>query len=220
MSSSNINKYNAILLGLGNIGQGHGEYSYEWNNHLFSLSNVNWIDKVFLIDPYVNLKPLLSNKILIYNPQIIKKDNKKILYVDAGPAKNRINRVLKYKNLFEPEFYFIEKPNNYSTQALKKIPSNTNIKVNYYRRSLNSTKFLKTLVKRKANKIIFNFNNGIENTASHFFDLLDFLGYKIENLLDLKIRADDNYIFLSDFICMKFVNHSKPIFEIKFKCGT
>jgi len=207
-----LNKnYNAILFGLGSIGAGSGIYNKKWNNHLDSLKRASWIENIYIFDPFVDVKGFINKNIFDFLNLNIPND-KPVLFIDAGPASGRVHRVSRIYDLCNPDLCLIEKPTNSAELHNKNELFGKNIRINYFRRALETTNWLKSILKEeKIENIDVKISNGFFNAGTHLFDLLDFLGFEITDS-DISVSNNKNFIRVN-----YLENAKKDVFEVIFK---
>lgn len=208
-------KYDVLLVGLGGIGLGKGIYKQDYNNHLYSLYRSAWVQKIFVIDPNVDCNSLINEKIRSFNENDVNFENKR-LYVDSGPMKGRLDRLFYYYEIFKPTDIFLEKPVDYNAFNNIKKEIINNSKINYFRRTLSSSEFLKRFLYKKINKVSFYFNNGLFNDGSHFIDFLDFFGFDIKSFFTSVFDKNGNSIKISNNVELIETNEKNKRFDIIF----
>lgn len=203
-------KYNAILFGLGAIGSGRGIYENAWNNHLDSLKRAKWVKEVFIYDPYIDIEKFIDNKVLNFL-DLRAPIKKPLIFIDAGPAHGREHRISRVNEIFDPELFLLEKPVNSKKLFQSGELSNKNLRINYFRRSLDTSIWLRQIIeKENIESIEVKISNGFFNAGTHLFDLLDFLKFKITKS-DISLKDGNKFIKI-DYI----ENLKKDVFEIVF----
>lgn len=210
-------KFSVILTGLGHIGAGRGVYDRAWNSHLGSLRVVPWVEQIWLNDPYIDMKPLLGGKVFEFDQNQPPNITNRLLLVDAGPEKGRLTRYFNLNRKFNVDWAVLEKPNNYTQNDLKQLEAIDKIRINYFRRGLPSTLALKEHLGDEITHVKLKYNFGARNTSSHFFDLLDFLGFPLQSMAELEITRDHNALKIGENIELEKVSSTNLVFDIEFQ---
>ena len=129
-----MNKVNALIVGLGNVGRGLGAYSNAGNSHLSAIYET----KRYTIYGTDILEIKDSRFTYISWEDLLKSDMSFDLVVDCGPSKERMKRLNILNKLFNPKNLLAEKPIDLDdsclkTELLKKI------RITYPRRKFDST---------------------------------------------------------------------------------
>ncbi len=202
-----MNKVNALIVGLGNVGRGLGAYSNRGNSHLSALYETKRY-KIYGTD----ILEIKDNRFTYITwEDLLKSDMSFNLVVDCGPSKDRMKRLNILNKLFNPKNLLSEKPvdldNSFlKTELLKKI------RITYPRRKFDSTNFLKERLKKNSIKnVSINYNNGVFNTLSHFFDLLSCLEI---NFTENYTKHNKTNVSIGDKIHIHKDNSKHDIFDI------
>lgn len=202
-----MNKVNALIVGLGNVGRGLGAYSNAGNSHLSAIYET----KRYTIYGTDILEIKDSRFTYISWEDLLKSDMSFDLVVDCGPSKERMKRLNILNKLFNPKNLLAEKPIDLDdsclkTELLKKI------RITYPRRKFDSTNFLKERLKKNSIKnVSINYNNGVFNTLSHFFDLLSCLGV---NFTESYTKHNKTNVSIGDKIHIHKDNSKQDMFDI------
>lgn len=202
-----MNEHNALIVGLGRVGQGHGYYAKPGNSHLSALIETKKY-QIFGTD-----KTPIQNQNLTYlswNDLIIS-DLKFDLIVDCAPRSGRFERLNILNQIFNPKILLSEKPiglgwEKSTSELLNKV------QLTYPRRCFESTKLIKNEI---LNKTICNisvkYNNGVFNALSHFFDLLSFWEISFEEDF---VCLNTSEVSIGAKICVKKDNSNLDVFDI------
>jgi hypothetical protein len=202
-----MNENNALIVGLGNVGRGLGAYSNAGNSHLSAIFETKRY-KIYGTD-ILEIKD--TRFTYISWEDLLKSDLFFDLVVDCGPSKERLKRLHILDKLFNPKNLLAEKPieldSTFSnTKLLKKI------RITYPRRKFDSTIFLIDRLKKSSiKKVSINYNNGVFNALSHFFDLLDCLGV---NFTESYTKHNKSNVSIGDKIYIYKDNSKHDVFDI------
>lgn len=202
------NKYTACVIGCGRAG-----FSYDLDknrrevySHLGMFYNSKKINKLIAVDPNIDILKLVKKKydnVIVYQDYEVAFEKEDIDIVSiATPTSIR-------KNIFDSiainniNNVFCEKPLADSEETAIKIletcnNNNINTAVNYFRMwddfHIELGKFIKEDKLGVVKNIVVRYSNGVINTGSHVFNLLEFLFGKIKSVKtfnSLKDSAND-----------------------------
>ena len=202
-----MNEYNALIVGLGRVGQGSGYYAIPGNSHLSALVETKkyqifGTDKIPVQDQ--NLTYLSWNDLIMSNLEFD-------LIVDCASSDGRFDRLNILNQIFNPKILLSEKPiglgwEESTSELLNKV------RLTYPRRCFESTKLIKNEI---ANNIIRNvsvkYNNGVFNALSHFFDLLSFWKISFEESF---VTHNAFQVSIGSKIHVTNDNSNKEVFDI------
>ena len=215
-----MNEHNALIVGLGRVGQGRGYYAIPGNSHLSVLTETKKY-QIFGTD-----KTLIQDQNLTYFSwnNLVISDLEFDLIVDCASSEGRFERLNILNQIFNPKILLSEKPigmgwEESTSELLSKV------RLTYPRRCFESTKLIKNeILKNSIRSIIVKYNNGVFNALSHFFDLLSFWGISFEedfvclNTSEVSIGAkihvtkDNSNLDVFD-ITIEFVNGNKLFYN-------
>ena len=215
-----MNEYNALIVGLGRVGQGPGYYAIPGNSHLSALIETKKY-QIFGTD-----KTSIQNQNLTYMSwnNLITSDVKFDLIVDCASSDGRFERLNILNQIFNPKILLSEKPiglgwEESTSELLNKV------RLTYPRRCFVSTKLIKNeILKNSIRNISVKYNNGVFNALSHFFDLLSCWGISFkEDLVCLNatevsiggkihVTKDNSNLDVFD-ITIEFVNGNKLFYN-------
>lgn len=208
--------FDAILIGLGKIGLGLGEYDAPWNSHLGSLLAAPWIDKIFVSDVDPEAIKKATARAAAIQPLDSYQGNScnDILLVDASPPEGRLTRLASFASVYRPRLIFAEKPVFHEIDMDYEAYPWSITKINYPRARFESTSLLRDHLSGKVEKIFFRFSNGVENTLPHFLHLMSALGLADHNAI--LVPDGDRGARLGN-IFIDYVDTNENIFDIRFE---
>lgn len=232
-----IKKINSAVIGLGNIGLGisNNKNLNKFFTHCESINILKSYNLKFALDNNKKRRKLFEkiyNRPCFSNLSSVNSINNIDLIVISVSTSSHFAVTSEVIKKFNPKVILIEKPfcEDYKKALiLKKICEKKNIKlfVNYPRRVLKETEFIKKLLNNEYTKGRVMFSKGIINNGCHFIDLCNFLFgnfktiekhgnlEKIKHLKDYSRRFTVNYPNAKIEFCNQ-KNNKKP-FELIFQ---
>ena len=209
-NGSNIDLNNVLIVGLGRIGLGTGEYSTPWNSHFDAARRSLKGFTLYGMDIRQNRSyPSLLKIVDFCEVQRIGAFD---IIIDAASSTDRAARIAKLYHSVDFEYFICEKPVSYSLLP-EAIINDDRMMVSYPRRLFDSTRKIRDfLLHSEITRVRLKFNNGIKNTLPHFFDFLS----SINILFDAKItKTSDNIIVLGGIIEIEKTNFKNyNVFDI------
>ena len=210
-------KSSCLIIGLGKIGMGQ-KVNMINNNQLTHISTIKKHKKFELIGAietdikkrkiFENLQKKPCYKEIKDLPKNITVD----LVVISSPTNTHLEitkKLLKYK---KPKIILFEKPFSDSLKNAKKISTmcekkEVKIFINYPRHTLPESLIVKTEIKNKNMKGKIIITNGVQNTGSHYIELMNFLFGKIVSIK----RTSKIQKLREDFFCNFTLIYKKAI---------
>lgn len=178
--------FDAVLIGLGKIGFGVGEYSRPWNSHLGSLIAAEWIQNIFVCDPgnrEAEAESVArSVKVKHFSKEALVASNNQAILIDATPPDDRISRVKEFSEHAPFRLVFCEKPFRHTENFDYDAYPWSVTKINYPRASFKSTATILKKCASKESMLKFRFNNGTENAVPHFLNLVTEIGFDLREV--------------------------------------
>ena len=206
--------HDAVLVGLGQIGFGEGEYAKRWNSHLGSLLLASWIGRIYVSDKQTELVERacrLASDVRPLSEMPNQIGNRRLILIDAAPQKGRLERVAKLSASYDFDLIFLEKPIDYSIFVDPVAYPWGRTFVHYPRAAFKSTAMLQAFVGEGFDFMRFRFNNGTNNTVSHFLNFLDVLGHSV-SADKARLSGERTVSFGNVEVCHVVATHN--IFEI------
>ena len=217
------NKNSCLIIGLGKIGMGDKTRMIN-NNQLTHVNTIKKHEKFELIGAIeTNIK-----KRSIFEKEQNKPSYKEIkdlpnnttidLVIISSPTNSHLEITKKLLKYIKPKIILFEKPFGNSLKGAKKISAicekkKVKIFINYPRHTLPESLIVKNHIKNKDIKGKVIITNGVQNTGSHFIELMSFLFGKIVSIK----RTSQIERLKNDFACNFTLMYKKAIIEFYHK---